>query len=134
MKIVVLSCDKNDDTFEPFHHCLEKYYLNHPEVIYFTETKKNPYYKTICKNYPLNQWTKRIRESLQEVDDNKILIMVDDVFIRKLVDEERIKYACDNLKDNIACMNFELAFDSADLGTDLTGWKKRQANKSIRKR
>lgn len=130
MKIVVLSCDKNDDTFEPFHHCLEKYYINHPEVIYFTETKKNPYYKTICKNYPLNQWSKRIRESLQEVDDNKILIMVDDVFIRKPVDEERINYACDNLKGNIALMNFELAFDSTDLGTDLIGWKKRRHGSS----
>jgi hypothetical protein len=54
MKILVLSCDKNDDTFEAFHHCMEKYYPEHPEIIYATETIINPYYKTITKKYPLN--------------------------------------------------------------------------------
>ena len=28
MKIFVCSCDKDDDLFEPFHHCIEKYYPN----------------------------------------------------------------------------------------------------------
>ena len=54
MKIVVFSCDACADTFEPFYKCMEKYYPNHPEIIYITETIKNPYYKTICKNYPLD--------------------------------------------------------------------------------
>ena len=55
MKIVVFSCDKDEDTFEPFHHCMEKYYPGHPEIIYATESVINPYYKTITKDYPLNQ-------------------------------------------------------------------------------
>ena len=45
MKILVLSCDKNGDLFDAFHHCMEKYYPNHPEIIYATETIQNPYYK-----------------------------------------------------------------------------------------
>lgn len=126
MKILVLSCDKNEDTFEPFKHCMEKYYPNHPEIIYTTETKENPYYKTICKNYPLEQWTKRIRETLKEIDDEQILIMIDDCFIRNKVDEERIKYASDNLKGNIAMFNFEKSFDSDDEETNLKGFKKRR--------
>ena len=126
MKIVVFSCDKNEDTFQAFHHCMEKYYPQHPEIIYATETITNPYYKTISKNYPLNKWTKRIRETLQEIDDNKILIMIDDCFIRNNVDIERIKYADVNLKDNIAMFNFEKSFDSNDQDTDLIGFKLRQ--------
>ena len=126
MKILVLSCDNNNDTFEPFHHCIEKYWKNHPEIIYSTETIQNPYYKTISKNYPLEQWTKRIRETLKEIDDNKILVMIDDCFVRNKVDEERIKYACDNLKDNIAMFNFEKSFDSNDEETNLKGFKKRK--------
>ena len=63
MKVLVLSSDKNEDTFEPFHHCIEKYWKDHPEIIYSMETKQNPYYKTICKNYPIELWTKRIRET-----------------------------------------------------------------------
>ena len=126
MKILVCSCDKDEDTFEAFHHCMEKYWKNHPEIIYTTESIINPYYKTICKNYPLDKWTKRIRETLNEIDDDQILIMIDDVFLRNPVDEERIKYACDNLKGNIAMFNFEKAFDSNDEDTNLEGFKKRK--------
>ena len=130
MKILVLSCDKNEDTFEAFHHCMEKYYPNHPEVIYATETLKNPYYKTICKNYPLNLWTKRIRETLKEIDDDKILLMIDDCFIREPVDTKRIQYAIDNLKGNIAMFNFEKSFDDTDEETNLTDFKKRRHGSS----
>lgn len=125
MKILVCSCDKDEETFIPFHHCIEKYYPNHPEVIYATETITNPYYKTISKNYPLEMWTKRIRETLKEIDDNEILLLIDDIFIRKPVDIERIEYARSHLKDNIACFNFEKVFNNQNQETDLVGFKMR---------
>ena len=50
MVIVVCSCDKDKDLFYPFYHCMEKYYPNHPKIIYSTEAIKNPYYETINKN------------------------------------------------------------------------------------
>ena len=126
MKIVVLSCDKNDDLFEPFYHCIEKYYKNHPEIIYITETIQNPYYKTINKNYPLEQWTKRIREALKEIDDDQILLIMDDCFIRKQVDIDRINYLSTQLKGNIAMFEFEKTYDINDIETDVIGMKKRQ--------
>ena len=55
MKMMVFSCDKCQDTFEAFHKLVEKYYPNHPEIIYITETVKNPYYKTICVNCDLSR-------------------------------------------------------------------------------
>lgn len=125
MKIVVFSCDKNKDTFEAFHHCIEKYYPNHPEIIYITETIKNPYYKTICKNYDVDRWTQKIREALKEINDNIILLMTDDNFIRKPVDIERIKYVETNLKGNIAMFNFEKSFDPLDQESVYKGFKKR---------
>lgn len=126
MKILVLSCDRNFDTFEPFHHCLEKYWPEHPETIYSTETRQNPYYKTISKNYPLSQWTRRIRETLAEIDDPKILVMVDDYFIRKPVDLKRIEYAESHIKGDIAVLNFEKAYDPNDVLSSLEGFKMRQ--------
>lgn len=126
MKILVLSCDKNQDTFEAFHHCMEKYYPGHPEVIYATETIENPHYRTISHNEPIERWTKRIRETLNEIDDNQILIMIDDCFIRKEVDVKRIDYARKHLKGNIAMFNFEKTFDSEDEETTLKGFKKRR--------
>ena len=126
MVIFVASCDKNEDTFYPFYHCMEKYWKNHPEVIYATENISNPYYKTISVNIPFEKWTKRIRETLKQIEDNQILFMVDDCFIRKQVDTDRIEYASKSLKDNIAMFNFEKSFDKNDEETNLIGFKKRQ--------
>lgn len=126
MVIVVCSCGKNKDLFYPFYHCMEKYYPNHPKIIYSTETIKNPYYETISKNYPLEKWTKRIRETLKEIPDNEILLMIDDIFIRRPVDTKRIGYAKTNLKGNIACFNFEKVFNPNDKESGLNGWKIRQ--------
>lgn len=123
LSILVPSCDKNEDIFEAFYKCMEKYYPNHPEIIYSTETITNPYYKTISKNYPLNQWTKRIRETIEEIDSEAILVIMDDCFLHNKVDEERIKYATDHLIGNIAMFNFEKSFDSNDQETMLEGFK-----------
>ena len=126
MKIVVPSCDKCADLFDVFHHCIEKYYPNHPEIIYITETIKNPYYKTICKNYSLEKWTVKIREALKEIDDEQILIIVDDYFIRQPVDKKRIEYLSNQLKGNIACFYFEKSYDENDEETNIEGMKRRQ--------
>lgn len=125
MKILVLSCDKNIDIFEAFHHCIEKYYKDHPEIIYATESEINPYYKTICKNYPLNKWSRRIRETLKEINDSEILLMIDDIFIREKVDSKRIEYLRKKLEGNIAMFNFEKSFDSNDKESDIDGFKLR---------
>ena len=126
MKILVLSCDKSEDTFDAFHHCIEKYYPDHPEIIYATETIKNPYYKTICHNEPLERWTKRIRETLNDIDDEQILIIMDDFFIRQPVDTKKIEYLSKQLKGNIAVFCFEKSYDENDEETDVIGMKKRQ--------
>lgn len=126
MKILVASCDKNTETFKAFYHCMEKYWEKHPEVIYTTETEINPYYKTITHNIPLENWTKRIRMTLNDIDDEQILLMIDDCFIRKQVDIDRIEYLKTKLKGNIAVFSFEQSFDKNDLETDIIGFKKRK--------
>lgn len=126
MKILVLSCDSYADTFEPFHHCMEKYWSNHPQIIYKTEKIKNPYYDTIAINYDLTLWTKGVRKTLEQIDDEQILIMMDDCFIREPVDVDRLQYASANLTGNIAMFNFEKSFDPNDEDCEFEGFKKRQ--------
>ena len=126
MIIAVLSCDKNEDTFLPFCHFMERYYPNHPEIIYFTDGIINPFYKTIPVKRTLDKWTKGFRKFLNQIDDEQILLMIDDCFIRKPVDVERIEYASEHLNGNIALMNFEKSWDVNDEPTDLIGWKKRK--------
>lgn len=126
MIIAVLSCNKNEDTFLPFCHFMERYYPKHPEIIYFTDGIINPFYKTIPIEMTLDKWTKGFREFLNQIDDEQILLMIDDCFIRKPVDVERIEYASEHLNGNIALMNFEKSWDINDEPTDLIGWKKRK--------
>lgn len=109
---------------------MEKYWKGHPKVIYSTESIKNPYYTTINKNYPIEKWTKRVKETLKEIDDEQILIMIDDCFIRNTVDKKRIKYASENLTGNIAMFNFEKSFDETDEDCELEGFKKRKHGSS----
>lgn len=128
MKIIVLSCSKNEETFAPFRHCLEKYYPNHPEVIYYTDGIVNPYYKTIVVPHDINHWTTALREFLSQIDDEQVLLMIDDIFIRKPVDELRIKFASVILfwEKNAAMINFEKSWDESDIPTEYEGFKKRK--------
>lgn len=114
IKILVMSCDKNHDIFDAFHHCMEKYWVNHPEIIYSLETFTNPYYKTINKNIPLEKWSKRVLETVKEIDADHILFMIDDLFIREKVDNDRIIGLCKWVVDNIAALNLEPSFDPLD--------------------
>ena len=118
MTILVMSCDKNKDLFDIFHHCMEKYWPEHPEIIYVTETIKNPFYKTINKNYPITEFTKRIREAIESIQDDYVLLMCDDIFIREKVDAGLIESLTKYFDENTAAINFENHFDSGDLDLD----------------
>ena len=109
-----MSCDNNQDLFPLFHHCMEKYWKGHPEIIYSTESVVNPYYKTICRNYPLNEWTKRVRDTIIDLPCKHILLLVDDIFIRDYVNGEMISELCDYIYGDIASLNFEFSFDPND--------------------
>ena len=125
MKIIVMSCDKNEDTFKPFHWCMEEYFPNHPEVIYYTESVANPFYRTISIPHELENWSAGAREFLKWIDDDHVLFMIDDLFIRRPVDVERLEMADKHLGGNIACFNLEKSWDVNDTDTDLVSWKKR---------
>lgn len=113
--ILVMSCDKNQDLWKPFNLCVEKYWKEHPEIIYSTETITNPYYKTISKNIPISNWSKRICDTLKQIDSDYVLIMVDDIFIRQPVDNDKILGLLKNFENpNVASINLEKSFDNQD--------------------
>lgn len=112
--ILVGSCDQNEDTFQIFHHCMEKYWVHHPNIVYSTETIQNPYYKTICKNYDIRSWTRRIRETVSEINSKYIMFMCDDIFLRDYVEEDRIYDKLCLLNNGIAAIHMEKQFDARD--------------------
>ena len=113
-KIVVMSCDKNQDLWQPFHYCMEKYWKDHPEIIYSTETIENPYYTTICRNYPIEKWTRRLWDTIKDLPCKHILLMCDDLFIRDYVDNTLIEVLCGFLVGGYCGLNMEKSFDTLD--------------------
>jgi len=103
MKIIVMSCDKYKACWKPFFTLLDKYWKNHPKAVLVCETEKCPYSETI--NIPSDSWTKRLREALKSIKDDEVLLMLDDFFIRKPVDVDRINKI--KLTDDAICYNFE---------------------------
>ena len=85
--IVVMSCDKYECCWYPFFKCLDKYFPNHPKTYLITEGKTSKYSETIATT---GSWTKRLKDALEQIKEDYILLMLEDFFIRKPVDEERI--------------------------------------------
>lgn len=98
--IVMMSCDKYKCLTPAFNFCLDKYYPNHPKVYYI---------------YGNNCWTQRLRETLKNIPDEYVLFMLDDMLIRKPVQEEFIQDALQTLStDNqVAVINFEKNYREA---------------------
>lgn len=95
--ILLCSCDSYEDTWEPFFKLLKKYWANCPfEILLNTETKSYTYeglnirclQKFINKNVPYGE---RMIAHLEEIHTPYTLVLMDDFFIRKPVDEEAIR-------------------------------------------
>ena len=120
-KILVMSCDRYlPYTSELFHHCIEKYWENHPEVYYCLETKDNEYYNTIHSNYPVNQWSLRLIEALKQIDSKIVLVCPDDTFFRKKVNHETLERLASYIDDKLIGINLEPAFDGTQVNEILT--------------
>lgn len=111
-EILVMSCDKyQKHTAELFNHCIEKYWANHPKVYYCTETIDNPYYETIKVNYPVEMWTRRVKESLEQIASDIVLVCPDDTFFRNYVNEKTLKKLCSYIDNKLIAINLEPPFD-----------------------
>ena len=113
-----MSCDKNQDLWFPFHLCIEKYWKDHTQIIYSSETLTNPYYETITLDYPISKWTKRVYDTIKDLECDNILLMVDDIFIREQVNNEYVNKMEKCIGGIIGAINFEKKFDINDIFLD----------------
>lgn len=111
-KILVMGCDRYSKyTTELFNHCVEKYWSNHPEIIYCNESVINPYYKTLAIDLPVQQWTRRLNLALKEIDSDIVLVCPEDTFFRKKVNDKVLKKLCSYIDDKLIAINLEPPFD-----------------------
>jgi len=115
-----MSCDNYYDLWQPFSILYKKYWNNNPYKTYIcTETKQCPYFDTIKT---IGSWTSRLKKALEQIDSEYIIFMLDDYFIREYVDQERINYALNSFKGDVAVFNFELLFNTPTIKEDYIGF------------
>lgn len=89
--ILVMSCDKYSDLWEPFVRCLKKYWPDCPASVYFVgESKSDPhnaFRKSILCGTHL-EWTDRLGVALKEVTDDYLLLLCDDYLLCDRVNNE----------------------------------------------
>ena len=107
ISVLIGSCDKNEDIIEPFYKLYKKYW-KHDYITYIATETKDFKYGISLKH--TGSWTKRIRESLEEIDTDLVIFMLDDFFLRKSVDNKIIEDLAKDFKENIAVCNFERSY------------------------
>jgi hypothetical protein len=108
LDVLIMSCDSYNDTWLPFSILYNKYFPNNYKTYIVTETKTCPYFDTIKKT---GAWTKRLKEALQELDSEYVLLMLDDYFIHSKVDIKRIEQCLNDIKlTNAIVYNFEFKY------------------------
>lgn len=125
ISLVILSCDKYSECWNPFFLLLSKYWKNYPKVYLVTETKKCRYSETININNEC--WTHRFREALKKISEDYVIVMLEDFFIRQEVDINRIEYCLSQMKDDVAVFNFEKKHRQCE-ACDLIGFEKQFNN------
>lgn len=111
LAIVVTSCDTyTRDCGRPFLTLLDRYWQNHPKAYWIAEKLWPDGFVGATVNEPC--WTKRVRLALEQVEEEFVVFVCEDFFLRSPVDERRIAYCARLLHEypNIACFNTELAY------------------------
>jgi glycosyltransferase involved in cell wall biosynthesis len=105
ISVLMMTCDKYSDIWQPFYQLYTKYFPNPYDLYVGTETLDCDFGTTIKTQ---GQWTNRLKETLKQIDTKYVLFLLDDFFIRNKVNYVQIDTIKDYFKDNIATFNFEL--------------------------
>jgi glycosyltransferase involved in cell wall biosynthesis len=109
-----MSSDGYDDLWEHFNYFKNKYWTNCPYETYIvTETKECPYFKTIKKQ---GQWTQRLREALKEIDTEYVILMLEDFFLHKEVNQDKIDNILSSFDKDTSVYNLEMDYKNKGKG------------------
>ena len=113
--VVVSSCDKCSDLWYPFFSLFQKAWPeNEFSIVLNTESKTYQHegmnIETFCL-YGENEsvpWGKRLKETLQRIDTEYIILLLDDFFLRKEVKHDRILQCIEWMEQDtsISCFCF----------------------------
>lgn len=112
--VLILTCDKNMDVMPYFFEFFEKYWPTfNSDIFVDTESIRKIDTKYKC-NFPNKKyrwddpWSGRLKDCLEQIDSEFVLIIMDDFFFTDYVDEKEINRCVQLMNQNkdIACFNF----------------------------
>lgn len=100
--ILVNSCDKYSDVWDPFFLCLKDYYPDCPYDIYLNTETKNYFFQGFnihCINtYKKCSWGKRFITSLKAINTEFVIVVLDDFFLQTDMKQKRLDNYIELLK------------------------------------
>src|SRR5436190_9796113 len=104
LSVLVSSCDKYSDLWNPFFGMFFKYWEDRPYNIYLV-SENNKYGSSRVKTINPNQnqtWSARLLWALEQIDNKYVLLMLEDYILLKKVDNQWIEHCLDVLIKNNA--------------------------------
>ena len=102
LAILVLSCNKYSDLWDPFFYFFFKYWTDCPYKVYLSSNSisyNNSKVSTISSGESTN-WSREATIVLNQIKEDYVLIILEDYFIYKNVDQVLVEKCFKYLKDN----------------------------------
>lgn len=117
-QVMLLTCDKNNDLWEMFFHFFSKNWPQYRGGVFVNTESKNinirnfPQDKIISSQIKFTKkdpWSYRLRKSLEQIDHEYVVLLMDDFFLTDSVDHDEIEKCIEYMENDatIACFNFE---------------------------
>lgn len=105
--LLVCSCDKNEDLWPMFFHYMYEYWKTCTLPIYLNTESKEYHDKYFnVKTYQMfpkgdgDKWSLRLKRHLERIQEDYVILILDDFFLRSLVDEEELAWCLREMKEN----------------------------------
>jgi hypothetical protein len=112
--ILVLSCDKYADVWQPFFLFFEKYWGNCPFPVYLGTNEKQFTFKNVKQifSHKKTTWSDELKTILEQIPEKYIVLILEDYFIYETVKNEDIKKIVEVMQLNNAAFTKLGAFPS----------------------
>lgn len=103
--LLVNSCDKYEDLWAPFFTLLKKYWNPEYPIVLNTESKDFNFEGLNIKTLKLFEnknveWSERLRITLENIDSEYVITLLDDFFLEKSVDNNKINQCVKWMDEN----------------------------------
>ena len=103
--IVVSTCDNYSDIWEPFYKLFNKFWPDNPFPVYVNTETLDCIYEgiditTLKSNTTEISWTKRLKETLERIDSEFVILFLDDFFLFDYVDTTRVEVCLNYMRED----------------------------------